>query len=131
MSTAFTARSRNPMYVNKTDYKKCFSGITKQNGSQNVIYKESPVPLTKELYTQNFKTHYKKEPVLSKKSVSGPYLQTEPVVIRKDFNIFTGEENSGPYINQKVRTSGVGALGVFAEGNLENPSYGDSKYGIV
>ena len=131
MSTAFTVRNRNPIYTTKTDYTSCISGITKQSGFQNVKYKESPVPLTKIPYTQNFKTHYKTNPTLRKSGWSGPDANTEPVQFRKDFNIFTGEENSGPYLNQRVRTSGVGALGIFAEGNLESPSWGDPRFGGI
>lgn len=131
MSFGFTARNRNPIYVNKTDHTSRFSGITKQSGFQNVKYKESPVPLTKKPYTQNFKTHYKTDPVLMKTGFSGPEANVESLQFRKDFNIFTGEENSGPYLNQKVRSTGVGALGIFTEGNLENPAFGDPRFGGI
>ena len=129
MTSAFVRRGPNPLYDFKTAPTKVLSGITKQSGDQNIIIKEDPDYIDRNFkpYVQDYKGDYKYNPVLPPKD-QHPHTEYDKIMGRKaeitftqDRDIFTGEPNSSTYIKQKVRTSGVGALGIFAEGNLENP----------
>lgn len=129
MTTSFARRGPNPIYSFNTAPTKVMSGITKQSGDQNVIVKEDPDYIDRNFkpYVQDYKGNYKYDPVMPPKDQKQHNMyeskmnRPKPLVFTQDKNIFTGEKNSSVYLNQKVRTSGVGALGIFAEGNLENP----------
>ena len=103
-------RGPNPLYNTITPITKVNDAITMQTGNQNVIVKDDNVHLTKKLYTQNFTTNYKMDPVLSVSRLSGPKYETTDLSFSKDTNIFTGETSSGPYLNEPRRSSGLTGL---------------------